>query len=107
MCAHLAQLARERQGCGSDEADLGPLLNLAIDCETDIRVVFVSRTTGRAEIPSPAVPGHAKGSHHPQLVRMRRIAGHWKITELRLVDPRTPMGRHGKRGKAFPHCKGA
>ena len=87
MCRYLAREAARRQGCGTTEADLGPLLNLAVDCASDIRVVRVRGSRARAEIPSAGVPGHPKGSRPPQRVTMRRLGGRWMITRLGLVHP--------------------
>jgi len=104
LCTHLVGRAYRQVGCGTSDADPGPLLILAIDCSTDIRVVSVSRRRARAEIPSPGVFGFRKDSRRPQQVELGRRNGRWKVTRLLLVPPNgTPV----RRGRAFPPCPDA
>jgi hypothetical protein len=89
LCKLLVGEARRHQGCGTEGEDIGPLLQLAIDSERDIRVVKVVGDEAVAQIPSIALgPDHPKGTSPPQVLRLRRIDGQWKFTRLELSEPR-------------------
>jgi hypothetical protein len=90
LCTLLVGEARRSQGCGTGGEDIGPLLQLAIDSASDVRVVKVQGDQAVAEIPSiPFGPGHPKGAGRPQVLRLRKIGGQWKFTRLELSEPQS------------------
>jgi hypothetical protein len=90
LCALLVGEARRSQGWGTEGEDIGPLLQLAIDSERDVRVVKVQGDEAVAEIPSiPFGPGHPKGAGPPQVLRLHKFDGQWKFTGLELSEPQT------------------
>ncbi len=79
MCRLLAGQARRDQGCGTNAADLGPQLRLAIDGPGDIRLDAIRG--GRAIASFPDYRTKRDGVAPERLVRQKLI--------LREVDPRT------------------
>jgi hypothetical protein len=90
LCALLLGEARRNQGCGTEGEDIGPLLQLAIDSERDVRVVKIQGDEAVAEIPSiPIGPGHPKGAGPPQVLQLHKFDGQWRFTRLELSEPQT------------------
>jgi hypothetical protein len=87
LCALLSGKAREQQGCGTEGEDIGPLLQLAIDSERDVRVVRVEGDAAVVHIPSIRMRNSRKGEAPSQVLRLRKLDGKWKFTELELTEP--------------------
>jgi len=92
LCTLLRGRAHVQQGCGTEGEDIGPLLQLAIDSRSDVRVASVTADTAIVHIPSPRIPAEdpaiPKGAGPPQVLHLRRIGGRWLFTHLELRDPR-------------------
>jgi hypothetical protein len=89
LCRLLRGQARVYPACDHGR-DIGPLLNLAIDGRSDIRLVRVRKTRAIAHIPSPATHRCKRKSwKHPQVVVLRKLCGGtWRVVELRLAEAR-------------------
>jgi hypothetical protein len=90
LCRLLRAQAWEQQGCGGRGEDIGPLLNLAIDRRSDVRVASVAANAAVVHIPSPAnqgvQPPIPKGVGPPQVLHLRRIGGRWYLTRVDLRE---------------------
>ena len=74
FCAVLLDEARRRQGCGTNDGDIGPALTTTIKRASDVKLLWTQGN--RATIEIPAFQGNR------QFGRMRLAAGRWRVYEL-------------------------